>query len=421
MQSRKLVIGAMCFGNALEWYEYGIYVYFAPVLSELFFSPASPLGAIVSFYLVLAIGFLSRPIGGMLFGYIGDRVGRRTAVVYSIVFMTIPTFLIGLLPTYAQAGWTAPFLLCVLRLCQGIPAGGEFPGTITYLVESGPPERRGFMGSWSFFGSQMGIVLNITEILLLERYLTHDQLASWGWRASFLFGGLIGVFGILLRVWLKETQFFRVIEEKAEVEKQPVLWAFKRYKSRMALGFLLACVPLMGGWMIFGFNPSYFQEIFSISLDQNLMISWCMIVLSTFSLPFFGLLGDRFDKKPLLIGSTIALIALAYPLYAAASSGSLALTLALEAAMTLILSFQFAMIPGLLADLFPTSVRFTGVAMSYNFCNSFLASITPVFSFFLIKSTGIATIPAAVFIGVSLLTLAALLALKEHHGHLRDL
>lgn len=411
----------MCFGNALEWYEYGIYVYFAPVLSELFFSPASPLGAIVSFYLVLAIGFLSRPIGGLLFGSIGDRVGRRAAVVYSIVFMTIPTFLIGLLPTYAQAGWTAPLLLCILRLCQGIPAGGEFPGTITYLVESGPPESRGFMGSWSYFGSQFGIILNITEILLLERYLTHDQLATWGWRASFLFGGLIGVLGIFLRVWLKETQFFRVIEEKAEVEKEPVVWAFKRYKSRMALGFLMASLPLMGGWMIFGFNPSYFQQTFSITLDQNLIISWCMIVLSTFSLPFFGMLGDRFNKKPLLIGSAVAVIALAYPLYAAAAAGSLALTLALEAAMTLILSFQFAMIPGLLADLFPTSVRFTGVAMSYNFCNSFLASATPVLSFYLIKTTGISAIPAAVFILISLLTLGAFIALKEHRGHLRDL
>ncbi len=411
----------MCFGNILEWYEFGIYVYFSPIISELFFDSATPLGNVVSFFLVFAIGFLSRPIGGLLFGYIGDLYGRRTALLSSIMFITLPTFCIGFLPTYHQIGWLAPVLLCLMRLLQGLPAGGEFPGTICYLIENASPRTRGFMGSWAFLGSQIGTCLNITECLLLEWFLPREDLVSWGWRASFIIGGLIGLCGIFLRYRLEETPFFKVLEEKNEVVKKPIISTFKNYKVSMVLGFFMGCLPLMGYWMIFVLSPPYFTEILGIGLTENLLINLFLIILSTASLPFMGRLGDRYDKKPMLIWSAIGVILLAYPFYYSASRASLELMLLFETLIVLLLTFHFAMIPALLSDLFPTPIRYTGVAMSYNFCNSILGGASPFLSLYLVKHTGIAVMPAFVFIAIALLSLATYFLVKERHGHLNRL
>src|SRR5579883_2610675 len=232
-KSQRTAIIASIIGSGLEWYEFALYAYLAPVLSKVFFPPSSDLGPFISTLLIFAIGFIARPLGGLVFGYIGDHLGRKSALFSSIVLITVPTFLVGLLPTYAQIGAWSPFLLGLMRFLQGFPAGGEFPGAMCYLIESSSPKRRGYMGSWTFFGSQLGSIFSMVEVLLMEHFLPARDLETWGWRMTFIIGGVIGLLGCFLRQRLKETPIFHEVEKHHQIALTPIRSALKTQKKNL--------------------------------------------------------------------------------------------------------------------------------------------------------------------------------------------
>ncbi len=402
-------------GNILEWYEFGLYAYLAPVISRIFFSPShTELAAIINVLLIFAIGFLSRPLGGIFFGYIGDRYGRRIAILSSIMMTTIPTFLIGLLPTYAQIGPWAAWLLVLLRLFQGFPVGGEFPGTICYLTESAPAGKRAYLGSYAFFGSQIGTLLNIVECLLMEHYLAPEQLAAWGWRLSFIIGGCIGLLGFTLRYRLTETPLFSALEKKDHVTKTPIRKALHGYKKKMVYAFFIAALPLGGYYMVFVFTGIYLEQFTHTSVSLGLVITAAYLLLSTISLPLCGKLGDRYGLKKLLMSSSIAIAILSFPFYYFAGHGLLLMTAVLGICLVLLLSLHFALISQSLSGLFPTSVRFTSLAFSYNLCNMILAGTAPFFALYAVKATHNTTSPAFVLMLLALCTFTALAFLREN-------
>lgn len=211
-KQRKTLV-ASSLGNILEWYDFALFGFFAPILAQLFFPSDDHLASLLSTFGVFAAGFLMRPLGGALFGHFGDKVGRKNALAASVILMAIPTTLLGLLPTHSQVGLLAPILLTVLRLIQGLSVGGELTGSISFIVEHSPPSQRGFFGSWASNSIGMGLLLGSATGALMTSLLSPDDLASWGWRIPFLFGIVVGGVGLYLRMKLEEPESFQKLQQ----------------------------------------------------------------------------------------------------------------------------------------------------------------------------------------------------------------
>ncbi|MGD8562792.1 MAG: MFS transporter, partial [Desulfarculaceae bacterium] len=222
---RNTIGGA--FGNILEWYDFAVFGYFAPVIGANFFPAQDKLAALINAFGVFAAGYLMRPIGGIIFGHIGDRLGRKRALQLSVALMAIPTTLLGLLPSYASIGVTASVLLVVLRLVQGLSVGGELIGSISFITEMAPARRRGFLGSWTLFSAIGGVMLGSAVATLLHWVLSDASLHSWGWRLPFLAGILIGGFGLWMRSGIKETPAFEQARRQGQVISNPVVEAVR--------------------------------------------------------------------------------------------------------------------------------------------------------------------------------------------------
>ncbi len=417
--SKKLIISASITGNVIEWYEFGLFAYLTPTISKLFFPPSfSNLSSIFSVLFIFAIGFISRPLGGILFGYIGDTFGRRISLLSSVIMIIFPSFIIGLLPTYEQIGCWAPICLAFYRILQGIPVGGECPGTMCYLIECSSLKDRGFMGSFAFFGSQIGILLNIIECYILDNVLTRQQLLDWGWRCSFMIGGIIGLIGLFLRYQLKETPLFLTLEQQDHIAKAPLHKLFKECKYKMIMALFVGALPIGGFYQIFVFTSIYLEEFFRLTSNQGLLLNGAFLLVSTSILPFVGKLSSKFSIKKLFIHSALYVCALAFPFYLFVIRGYFPAAILMALLMVLCISVQFALISQAMAGLFSTSVRFTGLALSYNCSNIIFAGAFPLFSIFIVKMTGFLYAPAFSIFILALISCLTVIRLKQRGGEL---
>jgi len=407
------IVATTITANTLAWYEFALYLSFTPLFAKLFFPPEMGSASIINTLFIFALGFLSRPLGTLFFSHIGDRLGRKVALLLSILFLTLPTFIIGFIPTYAQIGLAAPILIALMRLLQSFPVGGEFAGTMCYFFEISPKHRRGLLGSFTFFGSQVGLTLSIVEFLLLEKFLSPEAFMSWGWRVSFIFGSLTGFTGWYLRHKLIETPLFETIKTEGKLSPRPILESLKEYKLPIFKAFLLSALPLGGWYVLFIFFPLYFSEILGTSLNEQLLLNAGLLLLSTLFLPLFGHLADRSHKKSLLLGSGVAIFLLAYPLYTWVIHYSFTLFVILQLTMNLLLTAQYALLPLVLCELFPIRVRYSCVGMGYNFCNLLFGGSTPAIALSLSTKTGNLMGPTFFMMLMALLSLSPLLSLKK--------
>jgi MHS family proline/betaine transporter-like MFS transporter len=371
------VILAVTIGSILEWYEIYLYIFWSPILSSLFFSYSSETLNLIGAFLVFAIGFLTRPLGGIIFGRIGDLFGRKKSLILSIIIMAIPSFAMGLLPTYEKIGVFAPIILGLLRLLQALPSGGELPGAFCYLYESTPHGHRRYMTSWGVVGQQIGIIISMLECFLLEQFLSRDQLIAWGWRFSFVIGGCIALFGFYLRNKLHETPLYKDMERHRHA-KQSISEVFRHYKTQMGKGILFCLLNSVGFYLISILFPVYFTVILGINYDKNLIISIALLLLTTIPLPFIGMLGDHISNKKILIFSTILIILLLYPLYILIPDYSAVISSIVAVLFILAFTCLSALIPYRFAVLFPTTVRYTCVGISYNIVDGILGGFSPV-------------------------------------------
>src|SRR5579863_7567559 len=219
---RKVIVSCMI-GNALEWYDFALYGYFATILSNQFFPSQDPIASLMATFGVFAAGFIMRPLGGILFGHIGDKKGRKEALLCSIYLMTIPTALIGLLPTYDQVGWLAPALLTLIRLLQGLSMGGEFTGSMIFIVEHTNSQKRGFSGSWAPFSLLLGVLIGSAVATLISMALSPEDLHSWGWRIPFILSIFGGVVGSYMRRTLTDPEKFEQMKENHHLSSVPIM------------------------------------------------------------------------------------------------------------------------------------------------------------------------------------------------------
>lgn len=373
----KTVIFAVTLGNLLEWYEIYLYVYWAPIISKLFFDNTSSIVNLTHTFLVFAIGFLARPIGGLVLGRLGDRIGRRKTLIISILMMIFPTFVTGFLPTYEKIGYIAPFLLAFMRFLQSFPAGGEIPGAFCYLYESFPWTIRRYMCSWAVWGYQLGILISTVECFLLEKYLSPENLINWGWRISFIVGGLFGFLGLFLRYHLHETPLFKEMKTHEKVVKEPILQVLFKHRVGILKGILFCALNSSAFYLLSVNFPVYFGQILGIDYKNNLLITVCLLILMTITLPIFGWLGDRFCNKRMLISAVIGMITLLYPLSYAINHASVLYMILIIIAFCLFYTCTSALIPFIVSDLFPTHDRFTCSAVSFNLADAIIGGFTP--------------------------------------------
>jgi MHS family proline/betaine transporter-like MFS transporter len=261
---KTVLAGAI--GNVLEWYDFALFGYFASVLSRLFFPSSDPSLSLIATFGVFAVGFLARPLGALLFGYWGDTRGRRAALAWSIILMAFPTCLVGLLPTYAQIGLAAPLTLTALRFLQGLSVGGEFTGSVTFLVEHAAPTERGYIGSWAGFSAQIGALLGSGVGALATASLSSEALEQWGWRIPFVAGSVIALVGWYLRRRIPESPAFQRLQQEGEVSSSPIRELLASYRGPLLQVIGLVLLHGVGFYIIYVFLPTYLAKVSNLPL-----------------------------------------------------------------------------------------------------------------------------------------------------------
>ncbi|MFF7734845.1 glycine betaine/L-proline transporter ProP [Streptomyces sp. NPDC007984] len=392
----KRAVKAAALGNAMEWFDFGVYSYLAVTLGKVFFPSGNPTAQLLSTFGAFAAAFLVRPLGGMLFGPLGDRVGRQKVLALTMIMMAAGTFAIGLIPSYATIGVGAPILLLVARLVQGFSTGGEYAGASTFIAEYAPDKRRGFLGSWLEFGTLAGYIGGAGLVTIMTALLSAGDLTSWGWRIPFLIAGPMGIIGLYLRMRLEETPAFAAEAEKAENNRP------KTPLREMVTGqwrALLLCVGLVlvfnvTDYMLLSYMPSYLTGQLHYDETHGLLVVLGVMAAMMIAQPFVGALTDRVGRRPVIATGCAGFLLLSVPALLLIREGSLlAVALGMGALGMLLVCFTASM-PSALPALFPTKVRYGSLSIGFNVSVSLFGGTTPLVVTALIGATGDMMMPA---------------------------
>jgi len=383
----KVVISGML-GNGLEWYDYALYAHMSFILSELFFPGDNETTRLIATFGVFAVGFLFRPLGAILFGYIGDKYGRRSSLVIAILMMAIPTGCIGLLPTYAQIGITAPILLTIIRIFQGLSLGGEFSGSMAYIIECSPPGRRGFAGAASIVSLIMGFLLGSFVALLFVKGLSPEDFRSWGWRVPFLIGIVIGLVGLYMRSNCDESPAYEEAKKEGHLDATPLRTALASNKRTMLKAFSLFITVTMPFYLTSVYFLSFMNKKLGLAVDDALTINTITMIVMMLTVIASSAASDKYGRKPILVTSAILMMVCIVPLFFIMGIKSYGAILISQIIFGLIVGTYIAPIPAVLVELFPTSIRYTGMALSYNLAAAMFGGTAPMVCEWLVGHTG---------------------------------
>jgi MHS family proline/betaine transporter-like MFS transporter len=406
-------VSAGVIGNVLEWYDFALYGFFAPVISELFFPAGSHLAALLQTFGIFAVGYLMRPVGGLIFGHIGDTWGRKKALELSVLAMALPTMLLGLLPGHAEIGLAAPILLTLIRVVQGISVGGELIGSVSFLGEHSPPGRRGFLGSWTICSAVGGILIGSAVAAALTALMPRDQLVSWGWRVPFLAGILVGLVGLWLRHGIEESEVFSEAASRGGVARLPIREALAEDRLPIVITFGVTLLVSVGFYLPFVWLSTWLMTINHPPLHEALTVNTIAMSALIVLIPLFGALSDLFGRKRVILAGAVLTVVAAYPLFVVASRATF------EAALTAQLCFAvlFAMVSGpssaLFVELFPTRTRYSGIALGYNAAQAIFGGTSPLIATWLISVTGATKAPAFYLMAIAATTAAAACLVRE--------
>lgn len=383
---RKIIISGMI-GNGLEWYDYALYGHCAAIIGRLFFPLGNEFISLIAAFGIFAAGFAMRPLGAIVFGYIGDRYGRKIALSASILLMAIPTTFIGLLPTYEQIGIAAPILLTVIRLLQGLSLGGEFSGSIIFVVEHAPFHRRGVVGCTSMLSMCIGILLGSATAVGVAELMPSTSFEVWGWRIPFLISVLIGAIGWYIRAHLHESPIYEKAKKEGGLSKTPIRETFQNHKMQMLIGvgiYLTVTVPF---YILTVFMNTFFISFLKYPVGVSLTLNTFSMGLLTFLIPFAALLSDRIGRKPVLTLGAFAFVCLSLPIFWLFSQSNIYAIIAGLVIFASLVAFYIPTVPTVLVEIFPTSIRYTGLALSYNISAAVFGGTAPMVATWLINKT----------------------------------
>jgi metabolite-proton symporter len=403
-------------GTTIEWYDFFLYgTASAIVFRELFFPTFDPfVGQILSFG-TFAVGFVARPLGGVVFGYLGDRVGRKSTLVATLLLMGLSTVLVGLVPTYDRIGAAAPLLLVVLRFAQGVGVGGEWGGAVLLALEYGHRGRRGFFASWPQAGVPLGLLASTGVLALFEGRLSQGDFLAWGWRVPFLLSGLLIIVGLVIRARLAETPLFARLAQTNQVAHAPVSETLRRHGREvlLAAGTRLtenACFYLFTVYVI-----SYGTDVLRVDKGDLLLAVNLGAVAEVVTMPLFGLISDRTSRKGAYVAGCVVLMVLAWPYYLLLNTREptwiiVATVLVMAGGHALLYSVQASLIP----ELFGTRLRYTGASLGYQLAAPVAGGLSPIIAATLVKLYPDQPAPLAMYIIlISAVSLACVLYLAE--------
>jgi MFS family permease len=400
-------------GGALEFYDFVIYSLFARYIGATFFPAHDPLVSLMLSYAVFAVGYLVRPIGGVILSHFGDRYGRRRVFIGTIVTISLTTLAMGLLPGYAAWGIGASIAMILLRIIQGFCLGGELPGAITYVVETAP-RHAGLAATFVFACVNTGVLLAALLSLVLHEFLGADEIAAWGWRIGFLVGAAFGLLSFFMRRYLEETREFARIKDQAAA--LPVAELVRTHPAAILVGIAALAASAGVNGLIFAM-PAIFPQIMDYSATEVLVAQNVMLAVTSIGMIVVAWFGDRFPRRWFLRAGTALTMLLAYGWFAAASDRTMPLWL-LGVAAALVISLSHGVFAGIVADLFPTRIRFTGIAVSFNLAFSLFSGIAPLAATALVAATGAATGAAFFMIGLAALSFIASFFVHGYEGQI---
>lgn len=415
-KSIRKSVAAGSVGVFVHWFDWAIYAYLASTLSSVFFPEQDKTAALLAVFGVFAIAFGVRPIGALMFGALGDRIGRKKTLTFVILAMASSTLLLGLLPSYASIGIWAPILLIVARVVQGLAAGGEFGSAAAFLAEYSPTKRRGFGVSFLEVGSLLGFLGASLVVLVLNSLLSEADINSWGWRIPFLLATPLGLIGFYIRNKIEDTPEFRELTELDAVPQSPVRESFTRNWKQMLQMSGIEVMMHVTFYIVLVYLLTYQEIELGMSASDAALFSTAASIAALITVPLFGALSDRVGRRVPLIVASVMLIVFSYPLFLIMQSGSSWAGMVSTVGLGLILAIILGVHAVTVAELFPTRTRQTSLSIVYAVTAAIFAGTVPYLLTWLIAHTGNQMMPAFYLILVGILGLGTMLTIQETRG-----
>jgi MHS family proline/betaine transporter-like MFS transporter len=406
-QSRRAVSAAVI-GNVLEWYDFGVYGFVAAIIGKNFFPGTDDVTQLLSAFLTFGLGFLARPVGGIVIGRMGDTHGRKAALMLTIFLMALGTVMIGILPTYASIGFAAPALLLLARLMQGFSTGGEWGGSTAFIVEWAPREKRGLYGSFQQMSVVAGLLLGSSFAALLNSILTQDQMVAWGWRVPFLVGALLGPVGLYMRRTIDETPHYERVKQAA-----PAGGRSGFALAATAFGFTI--VWTVAFYVLLTYMPNWTGKYMKLTAAQALWSNSIGLVALVIAIPFMGHLSDRYGRRPLLLLCCATFIVLPWPLFTYLASGNVpyVVLVLIQIGIAIVISLYSGAGPAAIAEVFPTRSRSTWMTTGYALAVAIFGGSAPYLSIWMIGKLGSPIAPVWYLIASAIVSFFVIWNLKE--------
>ena len=412
--SVRRIIVASLIGTSLEWYDFFIYgTAAALVFNKVFFPGFEPLVGTLLAFATYAVGFVARPLGGVVFGHYGDKLGRKNVLIFTLLLMGVSTFLIGVLPTYATIGVAAPILLVALRFLQGLGLGGEWGGAVLMTLESGDPKRRGLNASWPQVGVPIGLLLANGVLSLMGAVTSDSAFQSWGWRVPFLLSGVLVLVGLWIRLTIAESPLFRELETSDTKARAPIVDVLRTYPKRvlLAIGARVGVDVAFYSFVLFitTYVVTYLKLPDSYALNAVLIAAACQVVL----IPWFGVLSDRFGRRPVYLFGAIGAAVWVFVFFALLDTGSFVLIVLATVVALVLHAAMYGPQASFIAEMFPTRVRYTGASMGYQLAGILGGAVAPIVSVALLDRYDTSLVVSLYVVAMLAITAACVAAAPE--------
>jgi len=389
-----------CLGNVLEWYDFGLFVIFSSLFSHLFFPVTDNRTAMIATITIFAIGFICRPIGALIFGYLGDHYGRALTLRLSILTISLPTLFIGILPTYETAGIAAPLLLMLIRMMQGISIGGEYSGNLIYLIESAPARYRATTAALASMGANLGVLLASLTGLFLTSIYTQHFFESIGWRIPYLVSGIVCLLLYTYRLKIAETTIFNHLQQAHLVTNNPIKMIFKMHLPHTLRILGLVCMGSTFYFFCFVFLPVFLAQRQLLDVQQISILMSLLILLMIILAPIAGLLCDWIGRRNMLLFNALLVVMIVIPGFYLLHYNHAALTLLILGVFTIASTLEQGATPAALVEHFPAVTRYTGLSLGYNIGNGLLGGTVPMIATYLSSESLVGMLAPAIYVAM---------------------